>query len=534
MNVQGCNRSFAELWRLKVHHRAPPDVRGSGKERGHGTELTFCPKCGKDLMPGKHHVGCSAGKSAPRQAAKRQRQVTVSTTTVESDWASETEPTTTQAGASASFEDVWPSSVRQRSMRARRQRSMIDESELVSQPRDFEADMDRRSMKDSGHNIRSATSASGRRRATPGLPGPSTTCRFGLMHQTLNTGDHNTAELVFTANAYADFGLILHNGVDGPKVGDSNAQVASPWNESSRQGDTQEFTGRRDVGTIQTVSSSCRNPNNPETSIDAPSGMFDGDHLPDVLCGEMDNQVIHGDGVEDLSSMLRVPSPPPLPPGWETGPPMGMLFDFDQFDASRRLTLNAQQDGIKSTAPPEQTITSTMQPSEVSNPSDDYIWQIMFASENESIPKRVTAHLHHPLPSSSSPRSLGSDGKHEDLRDVFEDADPFVDSIVAAMNHHGGKLGTMPPPPPRQPSGDVTALQDQNDFKNKIREGNGIEKSFAPPLPNEALEALGPNKGVPTSLTVTYDVSYDNGAPKYVVRHVQSGNGIRGSPPGSI
>lgn len=71
----GCNRSFAELWRLKVHYRAPPDVRGSGKERGHGTELAFCPKCGKDLRPGKHHVGCAAGKSAPRQAAKRQRQV---------------------------------------------------------------------------------------------------------------------------------------------------------------------------------------------------------------------------------------------------------------------------------------------------------------------------------------------------------------------------------------------------------------------------------------------------------------------------
>jgi hypothetical protein len=28
-----CNRSFAELWRLKVHYRAPPDVRGSGESR---------------------------------------------------------------------------------------------------------------------------------------------------------------------------------------------------------------------------------------------------------------------------------------------------------------------------------------------------------------------------------------------------------------------------------------------------------------------------------------------------------------------
>jgi hypothetical protein len=104
--------------------RAPPDIRGSGRERGHGkqlrlwssrpdvaicmlasphpvtappcarykrlplppinllctlhcagTELTHCPKCGKALKPGKHHVGCSAGKSAPRQASKRSRMV---------------------------------------------------------------------------------------------------------------------------------------------------------------------------------------------------------------------------------------------------------------------------------------------------------------------------------------------------------------------------------------------------------------------------------------------------------------------------
>lgn len=70
----GCTRSFAELWRLKVHYRAPPDVRGSGKERGHGTELQFCPKCGKELKPGKHHVGCFAGRAGPRQAAKRARE----------------------------------------------------------------------------------------------------------------------------------------------------------------------------------------------------------------------------------------------------------------------------------------------------------------------------------------------------------------------------------------------------------------------------------------------------------------------------
>lgn len=49
------------------HPRAPPDIRGSGKERGHGTELTHCPKCGKGLKPGKHHVGCSGGKAGARQ-----------------------------------------------------------------------------------------------------------------------------------------------------------------------------------------------------------------------------------------------------------------------------------------------------------------------------------------------------------------------------------------------------------------------------------------------------------------------------------
>lgn len=69
---EGCNRSFAELWRLKVHYRASPDVRGSGKERGHGAELESCPKCGAELKPGRHHVGCTGGKhSAVKNERKR-------------------------------------------------------------------------------------------------------------------------------------------------------------------------------------------------------------------------------------------------------------------------------------------------------------------------------------------------------------------------------------------------------------------------------------------------------------------------------
>ncbi|KAK9808171.1 hypothetical protein WJX73_004798 [Symbiochloris irregularis] len=52
----GCKRSFAELWRLKVHHRAPPHIRGSGRERGHNVELKACPRCHEDIVVGKVHV----------------------------------------------------------------------------------------------------------------------------------------------------------------------------------------------------------------------------------------------------------------------------------------------------------------------------------------------------------------------------------------------------------------------------------------------------------------------------------------------
>lgn len=63
----GCSRSFAELWRLKVHHRAPESVRGSGKERGHGIELPTCPRCMQTLQPGRHHVGCVSACSKRKQ-----------------------------------------------------------------------------------------------------------------------------------------------------------------------------------------------------------------------------------------------------------------------------------------------------------------------------------------------------------------------------------------------------------------------------------------------------------------------------------
>jgi hypothetical protein len=72
---RGASRNPTRLRRApRPIRRAPPDIRGSGKERGHGTELSHCPKCGKGLKPGKHHVGCSGGKAGARQS-KRSRLV---------------------------------------------------------------------------------------------------------------------------------------------------------------------------------------------------------------------------------------------------------------------------------------------------------------------------------------------------------------------------------------------------------------------------------------------------------------------------
>lgn len=84
--IAGCKRKFASLWRLKVHYRAPPNERGSGKERGHGVELPICPACGETLQPKTHHNRCRAGrtsqpaKTAVKQRGKANRSSHVSTT----------------------------------------------------------------------------------------------------------------------------------------------------------------------------------------------------------------------------------------------------------------------------------------------------------------------------------------------------------------------------------------------------------------------------------------------------------------------
>ena len=59
----GCDRSFAHLWRLRMHYRTPPELGGPDEERGHGSELPACPKCSSTLVLGKHHGDCQPAAS---------------------------------------------------------------------------------------------------------------------------------------------------------------------------------------------------------------------------------------------------------------------------------------------------------------------------------------------------------------------------------------------------------------------------------------------------------------------------------------
>lgn len=67
-----CSSNQYQLLPLTTY-RAPPNVRGSGKERGHGMRLTHCPKCGTALKIGGHHVRCSAREAARQQMELAQK-----------------------------------------------------------------------------------------------------------------------------------------------------------------------------------------------------------------------------------------------------------------------------------------------------------------------------------------------------------------------------------------------------------------------------------------------------------------------------
>ena len=503
---QGCNRSFAELWRLKVHFRAPPDVRGSGKERGHGTELKFCPKCGKELKPGKHHVGCTAGKSAPRQAAKRQRQVS---STTESDWIS--------PASTSSFDDErsdsWEDTVRRQVTKVQRQARSLEEDTLVGGGARGGGGGGGTSLRRSG-----ATAASGPGGGRSATVDPhqeqyhdeyqdqgqdqDVSCRVARMQQMLTTGDHN-AELVFTANTMADFGLILRHGPTPPSG-----------------------SGR---------------PDSPSPSL---AKILD--------AGE------HGAELASMP-MVRVPSPPPLPPDWDIG--LGgaghtsLLFDFDQFDMNRRGTMG----GRSAAEPPLMTVTSAMNPAEMSNPSDDYIWQIMFAGENE-VPKRVTAHLHHPMDGAGD--GGGGGGAGGDLGHFMDDPNlmldglDWVDPAITAVRHQqqphqpengcggggvsgkGGKgakgaKGMMEPPPARNANNHAKEEAPPHRYMAKKEEEGGggggpsaVKVEDLPPPPAEAVTAAQ-QSNEPQTVTVTYVVQPGGtgGQPQYAVKSVVPAQG---------
>lgn len=276
-----------------MHYRAPPDIRGSGKERGHGTELKYCPKCGKELKPGKHHVGCTAGKSAPRQAAKRQRQMST-TTESEMDWQTTTEDTV-HDGLVAADTGSWQRAVRRQ---AQRYQQGGDQDSIVQ----------------------------------PIAPGSGSaagqdSCRFERMQ-------HEHGDLVFTSNAMADYGLLIRPGEEQQ----TSPRDGRPVREAALRGMEQRLKIEEAEQDHSTAAGTASKGGKGSFYGIHPTGLVK-DSVIDLLqvegvhfAGE------HGVGMEEgsASDLLRVPSPPPLPEDWDIGGPAGMLFDFDQFDLSKR------------------------------------------------------------------------------------------------------------------------------------------------------------------------------------------------------
>lgn len=327
----GCSRSFAELWRLKVHFRAPPDVRGSGKERGHGTELKFCPKCGKELKPGKHHVGCAGGKSAPRQAAKRRRMPPLSSSDADDD------AEANQSSHSSSWQRLVDGAVARR--RTSRMRA---------------ADADK---EDSVVLVQGQAGPSGKQ-----------ACKVDAME-----------DIKLDDNLLGHGMNELHSDMLPNLMDTAEARAAD------------------------------------HDMVD--SGLAAG------LAGELE----------------RLPSPPPIPPDWELGGEIGsaqFLFDFGQFDVEksrdrRHSALLEEQPEIR----PHTTAVSAMQPDTISTPSDDYIWQVLFANPTDEVPKRVTAHMHNPATHDAALHTLPDVGQFDPV---------FPTILSAARAGASGRVAGVP------------------------------------------------------------------------------------------
>lgn len=529
---QGCNRSFAELWRLKVHFRAPPDIRGSGKERGHGQELQYCPKCGQELKPGKHHVGCLAGRSAPRQAAKRQKHSTTDTSDV--------------GGGATS-----------------------DPSSRSSDPSSWE-DSYRRKQE---HLAATAASHRCRAAATGGIGafghdsssgGTSTAAAAAAAAADGGGGAHGHGdegpELVFTKhhNGPVDFGLLLN----------PPAPFLSATNYSNQQ---PPFPGS--INPYHPLDSGVGTGTGGE--IDAAGGgggatrhhNHHHHHHQQPFNMKYEYAAFHfGAGLDDDDAeenyLARgIPSPPPLQPDWdlphngttvvvEDGRGgagggdhggLGLLFDFDQFNTSARvattktppLSLSAPHAGGVGNGGgggeggvPSVTISTAMNPSELSNPSENYVWQIMFASESDHVPKRVTAHLHNREPPMVMPQLRGmlqgdgggnGGGGPRALQPTPEEVplDFLLHSKDGKVNNNDSALEIL------SNGGDLQQHQQQLQVE-------------IPPPPKEVMQAVVEQQAA-QKVTVTYTVSPgEAGKPTYTVDSVQridSSNGVGPLPP---
>lgn len=327
--------------------------------------------------------------------------------------------TQTSSDGQTDDSDSWEEAFRRQVSKVRRQRSLDTES----------------SLRHPHNTTRDGSAAAPAHADIASHDDPA--CRIARLKEALTTGDPN-AELVFTTDTMADFGLIL-------------------------RGSSTQHNAMRSL------------------------------HLPPIMGGERAPSPppplsdIRTAGDDALAAgdlpLLRVPSPPPLPPDWDFGPGQtGLLFDFDQFDASRKglgmgggfgggggdgagdALATAMQDIASE---PIVTATASMNPSEVSNPSDDYIWQILFAGENDPVPKRVTAHLHHTDHPHTARRgdNDGAGNTSVDLKfagntnkaanggedvSIFDEPDVILDAIPWPEGGGKGLSSAMGPPPPRK------------------------------------------------------------------------------------
>jgi hypothetical protein len=266
-----------------------------------------------------------------------------------------------------------------------------------------------------------------------------------------------------------------------------------------------------------------------------------------------------------------IPSPPPLPPGWDDLPHngtaaaaaaggndggggenggLGLLFDFDQFDTSARAVTSktpipsfAASHAGGGGGVPLVTISTAMNPSELSNPSENYVWQIMFAGESDHVPKRVTAHLHNREPPPMvvpqfRAMMMGDDGA------AAGNGHGHGNGVVGVGSNGGGGGQRALQPTPEELPLDFLLHREDGKVKNSnnsalemVVNGGGPQQQQQqlqvdiPPPPEEIMQAVVEQQAA-QKVTVTYTVSPDEaGKPTYTVDNVQRINSNGVGPP---